>query len=158
METDRFYVAHEDEVPSFRIARKGSTGQIAAKRLIDPEESGSRKAIVLQIDVPPHQPQAIPPHYHSQYEETMYVLSGEGQYRVGPSPEEMRSFPIKPGSCLYMPAGYYHQLVVEGDEPMRLLASYWCSEGEGGKCHREIALELTSIPFDGEYGVPMKYE
>jgi mannose-6-phosphate isomerase-like protein (cupin superfamily) len=156
VEADRFFIANEDEVQALRIARKGSTGQIAARRLIDPEESGSRQAVVLLLDVPPRQPQAIPPHYHSEYEETMYILSGRGEYRVGPSPEDMRAFPIQPGSCVYMPADYYHQILVEGDEPMRILASYWCSEGKGGKSHRQIALELTSLPFDGEYGQPLK--
>jgi len=151
MEDDRFFCVHEDDVEGFRVAREGSSGYLIARKLFDPEVSGSRQAIVLIADVPPHQPEPIPLHFHREYEETMYVAAGHGVFGVGPSPDTMRSIPICPGSCCYIPADHYHGVEVEGDEAMKLVISYFCTSGEGGKSHRQIALELTDLPFQGTY-------
>ena len=152
MEDDRFFCVHEDHVEGFRVAREGSSGYLMARKLLDPEASGSRQAIVLIADVPANQREPIPPHFHQEYEETMYVAAGRGVFRVGPSPDTMRSIPIRPGSCCYIPAEYYHGVEVEGDEAMKLVISYFCTSGQGGKSHRQIALELTNVPFQGTYG------
>ena len=136
MEDDRFFCVHEDDVESFRVARQGSRGYLMARRLIDPEESESRQAIVLIADVPANQPEGIIPHFHREYEETMYVAAGRGVYRVGASPDSMRSIPICPGSCCYIPADTYHEVKVEGDEAMKLIISHFCTSGRGGKSHR----------------------
>jgi mannose-6-phosphate isomerase-like protein (cupin superfamily) len=118
---------------------------------MDPAVTGSREAIVLLAEVPPHQAEGITPHYHRQYEETMYVAAGRGEFRVGTAADAMESMVVRPGSCCYIPAEYYHELVVDGDEAMRLVISYFCVSGEGGKSHRQIALELTNVPFQGAY-------
>lgn len=152
MEDHRFFCVHEEEVESFRVAREGSQGYLVARKLFDPEVSGTRQAIVLIAHVPAHQPELITPHFHREYEETMYVAAGHGLFRVGPSPDAMRSVAIRPGSCCYIPADYCHELQVEGDEGMKLVISYFCTSGEGGKGHRHIALELTNVPFQGTYG------
>jgi len=152
VQKERFFCVHEGNVESFRIAREGSRGYLMARKLFDPEASGSRQAIVLIADVPPHQPELITPHFHREYEETMYVAAGRGLFRVGPSPDAMRAIPVCAGSCCYVPADYYHELKVEGDEAMKLVISYFCTSGEGGKGHRQIALELTNVPFQGAYG------
>jgi len=149
---ERFFCAHEDEVESFPIARQGSQGYLLARRLFDPEETGTQQAIVLIADVPAHQPEGITPHFHREYEETMYVAAGHGVFRVGASPDTMRAIPIRPGSCCYIPAEYTHEVEVQGDEAMKLIISYFCTSGQGGKSHRQIALELTNVPFQGTYG------
>jgi len=152
MEEDRFFCVHEDEVESFRIARQGSSGHVAVGKLFDPETSGSKQAIVLIAQVPPNQPEPIPPHFHREYEETMYVTAGRGVFRIGTSPDAMRSIPIRQGSCCYVPAEHYHVLEAEGEEAMKLVCSYYCTSGEGGKSHRQISVELTSVPLQGTYG------
>jgi len=119
---------------------------------MDPEVTGTCQAIVLIADVPARQSEGITPHFHRDYEETMYVAAGRGQFRVGPSPDAMRSISVSPGSCCFIPADYYHELKVEGDEAMKLVISYFCVSGEGGKSHRQIALDLTNVPFRGTYG------
>lgn len=126
MRDDTLLVVNEAEVETFSIAREGSDGYVLAKRLIDPETSGSQRAIVLVVETPPGQTALIPPHLHRGYEETMYVLSGRGTYRAGRTPDELQSLPIALGSCLYMPADYYHQLQTEGAEPLKLVVSYFC--------------------------------
>ena len=152
MTDERVFCVHEDDVRGFRVAREGSRGYLMVRRLIDPEVTGNERAIVLVADVPPRQPESIPPHFHREYEETMYVVAGRGVFRVGPSPDTMRSIPIRPRSCCYIPAEHYHGVEVEGDEAMKLVISYFCTSGEGGKSHRQIALELTNAPFQGTYG------
>jgi hypothetical protein len=64
----------------------------------------------------------------------------------------MESMMVRPGSCCYIPAEFYHELVVDGDDAMRLIISYFRVSGEGGKSHQQIALELTDVPFRGTYG------
>ena len=152
MTDERVFCVHEDDVRGFRVAREGSRGYLMVRRLIDPEVTGNERAIVLVADVPPRQPESIPPHFHREYEESMYVVAGHGVLRIGASPGTIRTIPVRPGSCFHIPADYYHSVEVEGDEAMKLVISYFCTSGKGGKSHRQIALELTSLPFDGTYG------
>jgi mannose-6-phosphate isomerase-like protein (cupin superfamily) len=152
MDQDRRMCVHEDDVKSIRVSRKGSQGYLMVRRLMDPAVTGSQEAIVLLAEVPAHQSEGITPHYHRHYEETMYVAAGRGEFRVGDSLEAMESMAVRPGSCCYIPAEHYHELVVEGDEAMKLVISYFCISGEGGKSHQQIALELTNVPFQGAYG------
>ncbi len=152
MAQDPVLCVHEDDVDGFRVSREGSQGYLMVRRLMDPEVSGSRQAIVLIADVPAHQSEGITPHFHREYEETMYVAAGRGQFRVGPCPDAMSAISVRPGSCCFIPAEHYHELKVEGDEAMKLVISYFSVSGEGGKPHRQIALELTNVPFQGMYG------
>jgi mannose-6-phosphate isomerase-like protein (cupin superfamily) len=152
MEEDRFFCVHEDDVEGFRVARQGSSGYVMVSRLLDPEASGSQQAIVIIAEMPPHQTESMPPHFHREYEETMYVAAGRGVFQVGASPNTMRSIPIRPGSCCYVPAEYYHRVEVEGNEALKLICAYFCASGEGGKSHRQISVELTSLPLEGTYG------
>jgi mannose-6-phosphate isomerase-like protein (cupin superfamily) len=152
MENDRRFCIHEGDVESFRVAREGSGGYLTVRRLFDPEVSGTEQGIVLIADVPAHQAEGITPHFHREYEETMYVAAGRGLFRVGRSPDTMRAIPVRPGSCCYVPVDFYHELQVEGDEAMKLVISYFCTSGDGGKSHRQIALELTNVSFQGTYG------
>jgi mannose-6-phosphate isomerase-like protein (cupin superfamily) len=147
---------HEDDVESFRITREGTTGYVLVSRLIDPEASRSEQAIIIIAEVPAHQAEGIPPHFHREYEETMYVAKGRGVFRIGDSPDAMQAIPIRPGSCCYVPAECYHSVAVEGDEALKLVCAYFCSSGEGGKSHRQISVELTSLPLQGAYGQTQK--
>ena len=52
MKEDRFFCVHEGDVESFRVTRQGSSGYLIARKLFDPESSGSQQAIVLIADVP----------------------------------------------------------------------------------------------------------
>jgi quercetin dioxygenase-like cupin family protein len=152
MKDDRYYCVNENEVEEIRIARQGSPAYSMTKRLFDPETSGSRQAMVVVATVPPHQKDVIPAHYHVEYEETIYVVEGQGVIQIGEEPEGMRSLPLRRGSCCYIPVENYHVLKVEGDEAMKILCSYFHVTGKGGKSHRQFTLELTNVPFQGNYG------
>jgi mannose-6-phosphate isomerase-like protein (cupin superfamily) len=152
MKHERLYCVNEDEAEKFKVSREGASGYLILGRLSDPEKTGTQAAIVCAAEAPPHQDQPIPLHFHRDYEETMYLLQGRGVFRVGPTSDAIQSMPIRPGSCCYVPAGYLHQMLVEGDEPIKMICSYFCATGKGGKSHQEISVELTSLPLKGEYG------
>jgi len=143
-------VTYEDEVKPIRVSRQGSSGYLMVRKLMDPEDTGSVSGIVLVAEALPRQ-QPITPHAHRECEESMYVMRGHGRLRIGPTAEAMRGFLLRPGACIYVPAEYYHVIEVEGEEPMKLVVSYFHA-GRKGRSHREIATELTNVSFQGEYG------
>ncbi|WP_075937622.1 cupin domain-containing protein [Halosegnis longus] len=62
-----------------------------------------------------------PLHYHTGNEEAFYVLAGEGTLRRG---EEREDVALEPGEYVACPADASgaHQIVNDGDEPLRYLA------------------------------------
>jgi len=150
MRKKHLFVTYEDETKPIRIARQGSKGYLTIRKLVDPEDTGSVSAIVLVAEALPHQ-QQITPHAHRDYEESMYVVTGYGRLLIGPTVEKMETFRLRPGACIYIMADYYHVVEVEGEEPMKLIISYFPTD-KRGKSHREIATELTNVPLQGEYG------
>lgn len=146
---DKPLVTYEDQVKSIRIARKGSTGSLSIKKLMDPEDTGSISGIVLIAESTPNQ-EPITPHAHRDVEESMYVITGHGKAILGSTIENMKTFPIRPGACIYIPADYYHIIEGEGEEQMKLVISYFPTD-KRGKSHREIATELTNVPLQDEY-------
>ena len=142
-------VTFEDKAKTIRIASKGSTGYLIIKKLMDPEDTGSISGIVLIAEATPNQ-EPITPHAHRDVEESMYVITGHGRAILGPTVENMKTFPIRPGACIYIPADYYHIIEGEGEEPMKLVISYFPTDKKG-KSHREIATELTNVPLQVKY-------
>ena len=59
-------------------------------------------------------------HNHSESEEVLYVLSGEGEQMV----DDGEPFPVRAGDTIYVPVGVFHSTRNTGWEPMRLLALY----------------------------------
>lgn len=57
-------------------------------------------------------------HAHDDTEEIFYVVSGRGAIRVGDEREA-----IEPGSCVYVPIGYSHQLINTGDETLKVVCA-----------------------------------
>ncbi len=54
-------------------------------------------------------PSANIPHIHHQHDETVYILKGEGQFKLGD-----KIHPIKPGDVVFVPAGTVHTPVCDG--------------------------------------------
>ena len=67
-------------------------------------------------------------HNHPGSEEILYYLSGEGEQMVETDLEERggepRSFQVKKGDLIHIPASVFHQTVNTGDGTMELLAVY----------------------------------
>ena len=59
-----------------------------------------------------------PEHFHT-YDEVIYVLDGEGRFHA-----EGRSTPLRPGSCIALPARTVHCLENTGADAMRVVAAF----------------------------------
>jgi mannose-6-phosphate isomerase-like protein (cupin superfamily) len=58
----------------------------------------------------------IPPHYHPDFEEIYYVLSGYGLMSIGEEKQE-----ISRGDVVYIPAPAPHTLMNTGNVPLRFV-------------------------------------
>lgn len=62
----------------------------------------------------------VPEHTHDRSAELLYILSGTGTMTLGD-----RTFEVKPGMAIYIPAGMKHSLKVETKiEPLRAVQVY----------------------------------
>jgi mannose-6-phosphate isomerase-like protein (cupin superfamily) len=59
-----------------------------------------------------------PDHYH-RYDEVVYVLEGEGALHI-----DGESVPLRPGSCIHLPAELVHSLENHGPGEMRVLGVF----------------------------------
>ncbi len=84
-------------------------------RILAGPDSGLRSATHFVGYIPT---QRAPEHYH-RYDEVIYVLEGEGVFEAG----ELRE-PVRPGSCIQLPAHTVHCLANTGAETMRVLAVF----------------------------------
>lgn len=150
MQSKLVYVTYEDEVPSLRIAREGSSASLTLKKLMDPEDTGSISGTVLVAEARAHH-EPITPHAHQEVEESLYVVTGEGRVTLGPTIEDMQTYPLRPGACIYVPANYFHIITVKSEKLMKLVISYFPTD-KPGRSHREIAVNLTNVPLQEEYG------
>lgn len=150
MQPKPIFVTYEDEVPSYRIARQGSSASLTLKKMMDPEDTGSISGTVLVAEARAHH-EPITPHAHKEVEESLYVVTGEGKVSIGPTMDSMQTFPLRPGACIYVPANYLHIITVESEKLMKLVISYFPTD-KPGRSHREIAVDLTNVPLQEEYG------
>jgi mannose-6-phosphate isomerase-like protein (cupin superfamily) len=63
-------------------------------------------------------PGRAPDHFH-RYDEVLYVLEGEGVVEIGGE-----QAPLRPGSCVHLPARLVHCLANTGDSEMRVLGVF----------------------------------
>jgi mannose-6-phosphate isomerase-like protein (cupin superfamily) len=63
-------------------------------------------------------PGRAPDHYH-RYDEVVYVLEGEGALHI-----DGESAPLRPGSCIHLPAELVHALENHGPGEMRVLGVF----------------------------------
>jgi uncharacterized RmlC-like cupin family protein len=84
-------------------------------------ERGSRSVTLRLAEIPVAQPgeTARAPHHHSECEECIYVLSGEGTTFA-----DSGEYALKPGDTLLMPAGEEHVTRNTGEQPLLLLCFF----------------------------------
>ena len=63
-------------------------------------------------------PGRAPDHFHT-YDEVLYVLEGEGVVEIGGE-----QAPLRPGSCVHLPARLVHCLANTGDSELRVLGVF----------------------------------
>ncbi len=147
---ERLLIRYEEEVEPIRLARQGSEGSLIVKKLMDPEDTGSTAGIVLVgTFFPDHIP--ITAHSHQGYEESAYVVTGHGRIKLNLEGGRTKTYELRPGACVCIPSGCDHVVEVEGNEPLKMVFSYF-SARKKGKSHHEIATNLTDVPFRGKYG------
>ncbi len=106
------YVVNIDEAPVGRIAGRET------RDLINSKTVGS-KGISLRItDVLPGQT-CNPGHIHTECEEVILILSGQGEIKIGD-----KVFPMRPGDAIYLPTGLGHLIRNPGKETMRMACSF----------------------------------
>ncbi len=83
-------------------------------------EIGSKISFrIAQIAVPQPGDKRRGPHVHHDFEECIYVLSGQGTMHA-----ESGEHPVRPGDTLLVPAGEKHMTVNTGTEPLVLLCFF----------------------------------
>ena len=134
----------EGEVSPTRVQREGSSGYGYIRTLIDPETIGSTNAVLGTMTIPPGQTEPMLPHAHFEYDESEYVVSGEGYALLGSSKDKLERYELKPGCAFFVPSGYAHCVANTGKGEMKIAFSFhpaWVK----GRPYREIATELTDL-------------
>lgn len=81
---------------------------------LDLTEIAKRIAAVYDTSLPPGQ--SIQPHYHTDFEEIYYVLSGYGMMTIGDAQQE-----VSRGDVVYIPAPAPHSLLNTGSVPLHFI-------------------------------------
>ena len=106
------YIVNLNEVPVGKITGRETRDLISGKTV------GS-KGISLRIaDVLPGA-LCNPGHVHTECEEVIFILSGQGEIKIG---EE--TFPMKIGDAILLPTGVPHLIRNTGKEVMRMACSF----------------------------------
>lgn len=79
------------------------------------------------------------PHRHAGFEETMYVLKGEGRLWV-----EGQVYRMREADALLVPPGLYHMVLNATEEPLRLACFFPIAEGVG--VDQQERTDTTLIP------------
>ncbi|HEX3163919.1 MAG TPA: cupin domain-containing protein [Pseudolabrys sp.] len=91
-------------------------------------EIGARVSFrIATIAVPQPGDKARGPHLHRDFEECIYVLSGQGVMRA-----ESGEHPVGPGDILLVGAGEKHMTVNTGNEPLVLLCFFPVADVSAG--------------------------
>lgn len=144
MSADRHLFVDEADIPAVRVQREGSPAYGFARTLFDPESAGTDNAVLGVFDVPPGQSQPMLPHAHLEYDETEYVVRGQGFLMLGPSREALKRYELKAGSAFFVPAGWPHCVGNTGTDAMKIVFSFYPA-GVKGRTYREIGTELTDV-------------
>lgn len=92
-------------------------------------EKGARGVTLRLAEIPAPQPGETPrgSHHHSDFEECIYVLSGQGTTFA-----DSGEYRLKPGDTLLVPPGEKHVTRNTGKEPLRLLCFFPVADITGG--------------------------
>ncbi len=104
-------VKHWREAEEMRPQEPGATG-VRMRVLIGPEE-GAPNFVMRHFTV---EPGGQTPYHSHPWEHQVFVLSGQGEVRQGET-----SWPVGPGSVVYVSPGEEHQFVNRGRDALVFL-------------------------------------
>jgi quercetin dioxygenase-like cupin family protein len=84
-------------------------------------EKGSHSVTLRLVEIPTaevHDAKRVP-HSHSNFEECIFVLSGQGITQA-----DSGEYPLEPGDTIWIPAGEKHFTRNSGNVPLRLLCFF----------------------------------
>ncbi|MDH3288486.1 MAG: cupin domain-containing protein [Betaproteobacteria bacterium] len=84
-------------------------------------EKGSQAVTLRLVEIPVPKPGEIPrgPHFHQDFEECIFVISGEGC-----SEADSGKYPLRAGDTILIPPGEKHVTRNTGSEPLVLLCFF----------------------------------
>jgi quercetin dioxygenase-like cupin family protein len=99
--------------------RLGLPGRVALE--IVSGENGARSVTLRLAEIPVPAPGETPrgPHHHSEFEECIYVLSGQGTTFA-----DTGEYPLRPGDTILIPPGEKHVTRNTGNQPLMLLCFF----------------------------------
>ena len=99
--------------------RLGLPGRVALE--IVSGEKGARGVTLRLAEIPVPAPDETPrgPHHHSEFEECIYVLSGQGTTFA-----DTGEYPLRPGDTILIPPGEKHVTRNTGNQPLMLLCFF----------------------------------
>lgn len=98
------------------------TDWTTAKVMCDPRMTGSRNMSAVALYFEPGQGHSR--HNHSDAEQIIYVISGQGEQMLEVEAGKPVTQKIGPGSLVFIPQGAHHSTYNTGWEPMRILAIF----------------------------------
>lgn len=116
-------------------------GWVTAKVMADPRAGVAKNMSAVTLFFDPGKGHAR--HNHTESEQIIYVLSGEGEMMIEDEDGTPITEPIGAGSCVYIPKGAYHSTFATGWEPIRILAIY---SPPGPESHMRESNEFTVLP------------
>lgn len=85
--------------------------------LLGPQNSAAKNLAFGLATFPPGS--NAPAHTHDTQEEIIYILSGHGKFI-----STDRTVPLEPGTAIFISPGSQHQIVVTGDETIKLVTVF----------------------------------
>jgi uncharacterized cupin superfamily protein len=110
------YVINVNDVPAGEI-----TGR-EIRDVFNQANTGSEDISLRITDVLPGQT-TYPGHIHTESDEIILILSGEGDIKIGEA-----VFPIKPWDAIFIPRGKGHLIRNAGDDAMRMVCTFSTSD------------------------------
>jgi quercetin dioxygenase-like cupin family protein len=85
--------------------------------LLGPQNSSAKNLAFGVATFPPDS--KAPAHTHDTQEEIIFILSGRGKFVTAE-----RTVALEPGTAIFIPPGSPHQIVVTGDETIKLVTVF----------------------------------
>ena len=120
-------VVRTDEVMPFSPA--GTDGKYKSRLLIDSEGAGSERLMLNHVTMAPGTSSGEAGSHPIPYDETYYILRGQGRVDFGEGEE---SYVVAPGTAVFIAAGTKHKITNLGTDDLTFLTMWPLQPTEEG--------------------------